>query len=359
MLYLVRKSYYNQNNIYIGFNWKKQIGKYSLFLNSPFGYAQSKIIKAVGSNKKNENYADYYVLPSIGIISKNNTTDLLATYTFNYQIPKIIDLYEGYILSDVRTFSRGASIYVPESSHLLTINCRFQNYENYYNTPSYFINSLISRSTGGYQYRYEFENNSQLNQKIENLFPANHTLIAGGIEQYVAFLLSTIKFRPTLSWTAYANSLNDNENRENQSFSSTLNFTMRSGFKPLFNFAWGISTSWNTFKTRSSSTINTFRYNQTGGYLDLYFNFKKAVEFRIENEFFSFQNQQQARQGYIFVNAYAGHSIKKWNTKIGLRMKNIGNSAGLSNAFVNDISTITRTIRLLPRYILLEINFRG
>ncbi|MFN7117418.1 MAG: hypothetical protein ACK4TA_11510 [Saprospiraceae bacterium] len=326
---------------------------------SKLGYAQSKIISPVGSNKKNENYAAYYVLPSVGMISKNNTTDLLATYTFNYQLPKIIDLYEGYILSDVRTFSRGASVYVPESSHLLTMNCRFQNFENYYNAPAYFINTLISRGTGGYQYRYEFENTSQLNQKIRNLFPTNNTLIAGGVEQYIAFLLSTIKFRPTLSWTTYTNSLNNNENRENQSFSSTLNFTMRSGFKHLFNFAWGISPSWNTFRTHSAGAINTFRYNQIGGYLDLYFNFKKEVEFRIENEFFSFQNQQQARQGYIFVNAYAGYSIKKWNTKIGLRMKNIGNSAGLANIFVNDISTITRTLKLLPRYVLLEINFRG
>jgi hypothetical protein len=221
------------------------------------------------------------------------------------------------------------------------------------------VNGIFTRSKGGYQYRYEFENISQFNQKIRNLYPTDNTIIAGGIEQYLPLLSSTVKFRPTLSWAAYTNILNDAEFRENKSFSSTLAFTLRSGFKPFFNFAVGISPSWSTFKTISSGTINTFRANQTGGYLDLYFNFKKRIEFRIENEFFSFQNQQQARQEYLFTNAYGGYSIKKWNTEIGLRIKNIGNSAVLTNNFANDIFTITRTIRLLPRYILLEINFRG
>ncbi len=58
------------------------------------------------------------------------------------------------------------------------------------------------------------------------------------------------------------------------------------------------------------------------------------------------------------MNAYVNYDVIRSKLSASLSINNIFNTGYFINSSVNDYSTQITSIRLLPRYALLEINFR-
>ena len=344
-------------NYYLGFNWKKQFKNFAFFFKGTLGKNQSKMKNFLILNKTDTNYGTYYALPTFSVVLRKPKLQFLSTYNYNYGLPQLIDLYSGYVLTSNRTFSRGTYHYAPSNSHTLIFNYRYQDLENFDALTNFYMNSTISVRTGAYQSRHQIDDYFNIVYKELNSSINSNYSLSGGIERYFPKLLSTIKLKPSFSYLTYQNAVNNTSNRQNTYSIYSLDMTMRSGFSSIFNFAFGVKPFISQFKTIRTDFNNKIFTKNIGGYFDMYFNPSKKLNFRFENEFYTFRNSNQKNQSYFFANAYLDYRLIKSNVNIRLQCRNVLNTKSLVNNYTTDFLDTQSRIKLIPRFLLLEFDF--
>ena len=338
-----------QNNTYIGLNIKEEWFGIQWFSDISSGYYQTNV-----ENKLNKN--GYYALPTIGFKKKmNEKHTLFGTYTYNYALPQTVNLTNGYILTDYRSLERGSALFIAANSHTGILNYAYGNFDDEFLAH---INIIHTTNNGGYRSNLGIDSDFNLSTKVVNIFANRNTFLSSSLERYMPKLYMRIKVRPSVSLSNYFNTLNGTDIRETQMVNSKLDISVRSAYLKWFNFHLGTTLNQSNVQTTVKGQVNTIKNKSIGSFLDFYLRINNRFNGKIENEVFYVKQPNNTGQKYYFVNASANYDIIKTKLSANLSARNLLNTKEFINSYVSDYATQTNRIRLLPRYVLLEINFR-
>jgi CarboxypepD_reg-like domain len=349
----LQSAQFRQSNGYIGLNWKQNVKGIQLLTDFSGGYFQTQL-----SSKSNADNG-FYALPTIGFKKEKNKQTLFGTYSFNYALPQFADVFTGAILTDYRTIERGSRVFIPSNSHTVIGNYTYGNFSDEFLA---YLNVIYSNNKGGYRSDFNVNNDFNSNEKIENKLSNNSLTLSSSVERYFSKAYFRLKIRPSISVLNYQNTLNGSDIRETQVRNGSLDISIRTAFLKWFNVHVGSTLTLSDVKTTTEilrgSPLKAVENSSVGAFCDVYLKIGNRCTARLDNEIFQFKQLNNAPQRYYFLNASVYYDIKPTKCSLSLYARNLLNTNEFINSSVTDYSENINRVRLLPRYVMLEINFR-
>ena len=172
------------------------------------------------------------------------------------------------------------------------------------------------------------------------------------LDYYFKFILSNFKIDLGYTKSEFKNIVNNSNLRLVTSNNYNFGLELRSGFKGVFNYH--IGTKWTTSEIETTIN-NSFTYNVR--FLDLSFIFNKNIDFQLQSERYYF-GDLQTDNTYYFLDFDARYKLIENKLTLGLTGKNLFNTERFRNFSISDIGTSTTEYRLLPRFVLLKLEYR-
>jgi len=294
----------------------------------------------------------YYLSPKLGLkVKLGLNSKFTSIYNYNKNYPNLSDLYGNYILTNYRTFSKGNTFLNIIGSHAFLAN---YNYSDWFNQFNFFVNFIHIDNDKAYNSRIFIDDSITFSEKI--LVSGNKNYISTmQISKFIPFISSTIKLNTNLSWYNYFNVVNDSELRNNLSFSSNYKLSLKSAFNELFDFEINANLLSSIFTT--SNNVKTENKN-----IELFANFifrpNKKWLIKISNERLSYNIEEQNNLNYYFLDTDIKYTSKKNKLSFKLKGRNLLNEVGFERLSISDYFFSTQRFDLLPRHILLEVNYR-
>jgi hypothetical protein len=292
----------------------------------------------------------FFINPTIGLDWKINDKNRIRTsYSYSNTNAKILDVSDNFVLTDFRSFSKGAGTFNQLNASTVFLNYQLGNWSDVF-----FANTSII-----YSKNFDFfSTNSFITQnysQAEKIIIKDREMVSinTNIDRYFKSLSSNLKLNLGYSKSNYKNVVNNSELREINSINYNYGFEIRSAFKNFFNYNIGSKWTVNEIKTTIN---NSFTNNET--FLDLLFDINDNISFQIQNERYFFGNIDAENSTYYFSDIEARYTLKENKLNFSLSGKNLFNTNTFRTYSINDISTSTTEYRLLPRYVLLKIEYR-
>jgi hypothetical protein len=309
-----------------------------------------QFLNKINSNNDIKEERPFFVNPKLGFNWKINDENKINTsYSYNTTNAKILDVYDNYILTGFRSFSRGTGNFDQLNTSSITFNYQLGNWGN-----KFFANTFLI-----YNKNHDFySTNSNIRQ---NYSQADKVLIrdkeflniSSNIDRYFKIISSNIKFKVGLSNSSYKNIVNNSDLREITSQNYNYGLEIRSGFSGIFNYH--IGTNWTINKIESNFT-NSFTNNTS--FLDLSFVFNDKFNIDFQGERYFFGNLDKNNSTYYFADLNARYILKDNKITISLIGKNLFNTDKFKEFSISDIGNSTTEYRLLSRYLLLKMEYR-
>lgn len=291
----------------------------------------------------------FYLVPSIRATWKlNNKNNLSTLYKYTTQNISLNGIYNGYILNGYRNFKRGLGRFEQLSGNLFLTNYTYGNW-----TSSFLINASFL-----YQKDNEYKGTKR---SIAPSYNQTSTIILNNKEFYslnlstdtfIKKLSSNLKLNASTSKNDIQNIVNESQLRNISNINYTYGAEIRSAFKGFFNFHLG--SKW--IKSKVQTTIEKTNTDNTS-FLDLDLIFSKKLSLQIKNEHYYFSRLSNNKH-YYFSDINAQYIIKENALKVKLTYNNIWNTNNFANYYISDTNISSTNYRLLPRYLLLKIDFR-
>ncbi|MEM0519472.1 MULTISPECIES: carboxypeptidase-like regulatory domain-containing protein [Aequorivita] len=336
---------YHVNNLYIKGKYEYKIGDLSLVskihLHQLFNKFTSTFIF------KNQN--PFFINPSIGLNWKiDDKNKITSTYSYNKTNSNLLEVYNGFVLTNFRTFSKGTDDFSQLDASSLLVDYKFGNWSERFFANTFFL----------YNKNYNFfSTNSLIEQnftQIDKIIIKDREFftISSNLNYYFKRISSNLKINFGYSKSEYKNIVNDSDLRNVTSKTSNYGIELRSGFNGIFNYH--IGTKWTTNQIRTS-IVNSFTDNIS--FLDLSFIFNNKFDFQFQSERYYFGNFETDNI-YFFLDFEAKYILVKNKLSIGFSGRNLSNTIKFRNFSISDIGTSTTEYRLLPRLLLLKIEYR-
>lgn len=291
----------------------------------------------------------FFINPTIGFDWKINSKNKLTTsYAFNTNNAGVLDVYSDFSLAGFRSFSKGTGSFNQLESSNATINYQLGNWND-----RFFANTFII-----YSKNYDFfSTNSIINQNYtlsEKILIKDRALfsINSNIDYYFKQIGSNLKLNLGYSESEFKNVINNSNLRTINAFNYNYGLELRSGFSGFFNYHLG--TKWITSKIQTTFS-NSFTDNNS--FLDLSFIFNDNFDVQLQSERYFFGNLQNDNT-YYFLDIDANYKMLKNKLTLGITGKNLFNTKSFRNFSISDIGSSTTEIRLLPRFVLLKMEYR-
>ncbi len=344
---------FKQTNYYTSLNMKDKLGGIDFFSDISGGYFNLQYKDILLENKSKQGF---YALPVVGFKKEANKNTLFGTYAYNSALPQIADIFGGYIVSDYRSLERGSTLFIPANSHTAILTATHGKFSDNFMC---YANLIGTTTQNGYRNDWRINADFNTSEKAENTFQNRNLIFSSGLEYFSTKLSSRLKIRPTVSTGWYQNTLNDNILRNTQTLMSAIDLSVRSGFLGWFNYHFGTTLTYSNVKTDAlGTTLSKAQNTSIGAFLDLHLKFSNRLTGKLENEVFQFRQSQSPPQYYGFVNSSLSYEISRSRVYLTLTGRNLLNTKEFVNAYISDFSTQINRVRLLPRYVLLELNFR-
>ncbi|NJN34479.1 MAG: hypothetical protein HC817_09730 [Saprospiraceae bacterium] len=277
------------------------------------------------------------------------------TYGYNVKLPQLADVTNGFVVTDYRQVLRGASILVSANSHTFISNYQYGKIQDNFMAG---VNTIVSLTNGGYRPDLAINTDFNYASKVQNPFPTNTFRLSGNAQYYSSAIYARFKFKPTFSISDYQNALNGIDIRKTRLINSSFELSMRSAYLSWFNFHTGGNVSFSKATTKIADEKNNIHNQSINTFLDFYFRFSSRFFAGLDNEYFTFNQDQSVPQNYFFSNASANYNFLDGRMILSLRLKNILNSQAFISNSVNDYLISTQQIRLVPRFFLFEFEFK-
>ncbi|MBT8245472.1 carboxypeptidase-like regulatory domain-containing protein [Winogradskyella sp.] len=308
-----------------------------------------QLFNSIDQNNQNSSQQPFFVNPSLGIdwkINKNNR--IRTSYGQNRTNADVLNVYDNFILTGFRNFSSGAGEFNQLDASALFFNYQLGNWSD----------RFFANTTFAYTKNHDFfSTNSQINQnftlseaiviKDRELFTANTSL-----DYFFKKLESNVKLKLGYTQSEFKNIVNNSELREVNSINYNYGFEYRTAFNGIFNFHLG--SKWLTNEIKTTIT-NEFTDNVS--FLDMTFTFNEKLNFDFNSERYYFGNLETDNT-YYFLDFNARYTVKENKLTLMLSGKNLFNTITFRNFSISDIGNSTTEYRLLPRYILLKMEYR-
>lgn len=128
---------------------------------------------------------------------------------------------------------------------------------------------------------------------------------------------------------------------------------LRSGFRVFFNYHVG--SRWNYNKVQTTFE-NSFTNNIS--FVDLSLMFSDKFNIQIQSERYFFGNLDSSNNKYYFLDLEGRWTVKENKLSFAVSGNNLLNTNTFIDFAISDTGTSTTQYRLLPRYVLLKMEFR-
>jgi hypothetical protein len=298
-------------------------------------------------DSKDEN--PFFINPSIGLDWKiNERNKIITSYAYNYRNAGILDIYNQFVLTGFRSFNKGTGNFNQLNSSNFMINYQLGNWSD-----RFFANTFIM-----YNKNYDFfSTNSIITQNYVQsekivIKDSEFFSINTNFDYYFNVISSNLKLDLGYTKNNFKNSINNSDFRDITSNSTQYGFELRSGFQGIFNYHIGTKWHTNTIKT----TIENSFTNNTS-FLDISLIFNDLFDVQLQSERYYFGNLEN-NNTYYFLDVNARYKVVKDKVTLNFSGKNLFNTQTFRNFSISDFGSSTTEYRLLPRMILVGLEYR-
>jgi len=301
------------------------------------------------NNQISSNQNPFFINPSIGLDWEiNDKNKIITSYSYNTTNAKILDVYSDFALTGFRSFSKGTGNFNQLSASSVVFNYQLGNWSD-----RFFANTFILYSKN----HDFFSTNTAIEQNFtqaEKILIKDREFISvnSKLDYYFKFIASNLKVDIGYTKSEFKNIVNNSNLRLVTSNNYICGLELRSGFKDIFNYH--IGTKWTT--TEIETTINN-SFTDNVSFLDLSFVFNDKFDAHIQTERYYFGNLQTDNT-YYFLDFDTRYKLIENKLTIGITGKNLFNTEKFRNFSISDIGTSTTEYRLLPRFVLLKLEYR-
>lgn len=337
---------YTVNDLYLKSKYRYKIGDFRLTgkLNI------HQLFNQLDFSNSSESQNPFFANPSIGLDWKiNDKNKITSSYSYNTTNAKILDVYNNFVLTGFRSFSAGTSNFNQLDASSISFNYQLGNWSD-----RFFANTFIlySKNHDFFSTNTDIEQNFTQSRQIL-IKDREFISINSKLDYYFKFISSNLKLDLGYSKSEFKNIVNNSDLRTITSNNYNYGIELRSGFKGVFNYH--ISTKWTTNKIET--TIDN-AYTNNESFLDLTFVFNDKFDVQLQSERYYFGNIQTTDNTYYFLDIDARYQLIKSKLSLGLTGKNLFNTKTYRTFSISDIGTSTTEYRLLPRHVLLKLEYR-
>lgn len=336
---------YQTYDTYLKGKYLYHLNRFSLSTHLAFHQLHNRLTDGETITKQSPFFINPRLSLDWGINARNK---LSSSYSFNTSNAEITDTYHAYILSGFRSFSKGTGSFNQLNASTLSLNYQLGNWSD-----RFFVNTFILYSKN----HDFFSTNTIIEQKYtqsQSILIKDRTLlnINSKIDYYFKAIATNLKLDLGLSQSAFKNIINNSSLREINSTSYRYGLELRSGFKSFFNYHIGTTWTANSIK----STIQNSHIDNIS-FLDLLCVVNDKFDATVKAEYYYFGNLKEDNTS-LFLDLNIQYKAKNNKLSIGLEGKNLFNTNVFNNYFINDIGFSITEYRLLPRFLLLQIEYR-
>tara|TARA_B110001450_G_scaffold120983_1_gene114048 strand:+ start:1601 stop:4294 length:2694 start_codon:yes stop_codon:yes gene_type:complete len=308
-----------------------------------------QLFNRLENNGISNNQSPFFINPSVGLDWEiNNKNKIMSSYSYNNTNAKVLDVFSDFVLTGFRSFFKGTGNFNQLDASSFVFNYQLGNWSD-----RFFANTFIL-----YSKNHDFFSTNTLIK--QNFIQSEKTLIKdrefvsinSKLDYYFKFISSNFKLDLGYTKSEFKNRVNNSNLRQVKSYNYNYGFELRSGFSGIFNYH--IGTKWNT--TKIETTINN-SFTDNESFLDLSFIFNKKLDVQLQSERYYFGNLQTDNT-YYFLDLDARYKLIENKLTLGLTGKNLFNTEKFRNFSISDIGTSITEYRLLPRFLLLELEYR-
>ncbi len=337
---------YTTNDFYFKCKYLLKINEFGFEGNLEFHQLFNKI--QFIDNDINE--VPFFINPGFRINWKiNSKNEINTSLSYNATNADVLSTTNNFSLTGFRSFSQGTGSFNQLRASNYFINYRLGDWGDRFfasatvsytkNNDFFSTNSLISQ---------DFSLSEQIIINDSEFFNSS-----SNIDYYFKHIKSNLKLNLGYSKSRLSNIVNESDFREVNSSNNNYGLKLRSGFKGVFNYHFG--TEWTFNKIDVGEFGNSFTDNVS--FLDLTFAFNDKFNFDLKSERYYFGNLQ-SNNIFYFLDVNARYMVKKNKMTLFLDARNLFNTRRFQNFSISDISSSTTEYRLLPRYVLLKLEYR-
>lgn len=336
---------YQVNDLYLKSKYRLKIKDFGIVGKLDF----HQLFNCLENNNTSSNQNPFFINPSLGFDWKiNDKNKIMSSYSYNTTNAKILDVYSDFVLTGFRSFSKGTGNFNQLDASSLVFNYQLGNWSD-----RFFANIFLiySKNHDFFSTNTLIEQNYTQSEKIL-IEDREFINISSKLDYYFKFMSSNLKLDLSYTQSEFKNIVNNSNLRQVTSNNYNYGIELRSGFNGIFNYH--IGSKWTT--TEIETTINN-SFTDNVSFLDLSFVFNKKLDFQLQSERYYFGNLQTDNT-YYFLDFDARYKLIENKLTLELTGRNLLNTERFRNFSVSDIGTSTTEYRLLPRFVLLKLEYR-
>lgn len=336
---------FEQQDIFVSGRYRQNFGKLKTSLKGEFHQLFTKQDDPNGVNKKNPLFWSGYFDAEYKF---SNISTLMATYSFNQNNAQLLQVADGFYLTDYRSLNRGFGNFQQLQNQFLFVN---YTYGGYLNGLTFNTSFIYSREADYFSSRVLFDPDFTVSEAALLDNRESYSLNFQS-DYYIKSLSNNLKSKFGYTQSRFQNFINQSGLRNIESQNINFGFEIRSAFLGFFNYHFGSEWQYSEieFDGKITRTDNL-------SFLDLYFNLSKSFTFKMANDRYFFGNID-GDSNFYFSELSALFRPQKSNWDFELKAHNIFNTNNLQNSNISDSSTSTTDFRLLSRYLIFKIGFR-
>lgn len=337
---------YLTNDLYLSAKYRFKLKNFTLLTQADFHQLFNQLENF--DTKSNQNA--FFVMPKIGLDWKiNDKNKILTSYSYNTTNAGVLDVYSGFVQTGFRSFSKGLEDFNQLNSTSAILNYTYGSWGD-----KFFANTFIlySKNNDFFSTNSIIAQNSSQSEKII-IKDREFLSISSSIDRYFKPIKSNLKINLGAAKTNFKNIVNNSNLREVKNFNADYGFELRSGFRGFFNYH--IGSKWN-FNQVETTIKNSFTDNMS--FLDLSFMFSDTFNIQVQSERYFFGNLDKGNNKYYFLDLEARYVVKENKLTFFLSGNNLFNTETFRNYSISDINISQTEYRLMPRYVLLKMEYR-
>lgn len=337
---------YTTNDLYLSAKYRFKLNNFMLLTQSDF----HQLFNILENFNEEYNQKPFFIIPKIGLDWQiNERNKIVTSYTYNTTNSKVLDLYSGYVQTGFRSFSKGLEEFNQLSSSSAVLNYTYGSWGE-----KFFANSFVvySKNNDFYSTNSIIAQNYSQSEKII-IKDREFLSISSILDYYFKLIKSNLKINLGATKTNFKNIVNNSNLREVKNINTNYGFELRSGFRGFFNYH--IGSKWN-FNKVETTIKNDFTDNMS--FLDLSFMFSDKFNIQAQTERYFFGNLDKENNKYYFLDLEARYIVKENKLTFFLSGNNLFNTETFRNYSISDINIFQTEYRLMPRYLLLKMEYR-
>ncbi|MEZ7500466.1 TonB-dependent receptor [Flavobacterium sp. Arc3] len=337
---------YGATDLYAAVKYRFKLNNFSLLMQSDF----HQLFNWIENFDVSSTESPFFITPKIGLDWKiNEKNKIMTSYSFNRTNAAVLDLYSGFVQTGFRSLSKGLNDF-----NQLNSSSAILNYTNGSWGDKFFANTflLYCKNNDFYSTNSIITQNYSQSEKII-IKDREFVSLSSNIDRYFKTIQSNLKLTLGANQSNFKNSVNNTNLREVTNLVVDYGFELRSGFKGFFNYHLGSKWNYNQVQT---TVRNDFTDNIS--FVDLSMQFNDKFNVQVQGERYYFGNLGKDNNKYYFLDAEARYVVNPNKLTFFLSGNNLFNTKTFKNYSVSDISISQTEYQLVPRYILLKMEYR-